>query len=79
MATFYGMDARTVGSLTLNQLYGYMDNIKYVLTDSKEFMKPPPVRLPVLPITRYAERCGVAVPFDVHLDLIKNGVDDDDE
>ena len=53
----------------------YLDNLEYVIPDSKRFGKPPPVRLPALPITRYAERCGVGIPFEVHLDLIKNGVD----
>ena len=75
MAQFYNMDAEAVGRLTFKQLNNYLDNLNYVIPDSKEFGKPPPVRLPVLPITKYAERCGVMIPFDVHLDLIKNGVD----
>ena len=74
MARFYGMDAEAVGNLTLKQFNGYLDNLEYVMhPESKEFGKPPNVTLPELPITRYAVRCGITIPFDVHKDLIQNG------
>ena len=80
MARFYGMDAQTVGRLTLKQLNGYMANIEYVIPAfgmevNKKFMKAPEPELPKLPIVRYAERCGVMIPFEVHLELLKNGLD----
>lgn len=59
--------------MTLKQIRLYFENIPYVDPNSKEFGKPPRIELPAVGLTRYAERCSVTVPFDVHLDLIRNG------
>ena len=74
MAQCYGMDSEAVLKLTLKQYHHYLRMIPYVLPDSTEFGKPPAPTLPDTPLTRYAKRCDVDVPFNVHQELIKKGV-----
>ena len=69
----YGMDLEAIGRLTMRQFNNLLSNVQYVMKDSKEFGKPPPVALPSLPITEYAARCGVIIPRGVHIDLIQKG------
>lgn len=67
------MDAEAVGNLTIPQFNAYLSQIEYVVEDSKNFGKPPDVSLPMLEIVKYAQRCGITIPYDIHLDLVING------
>lgn len=68
------MGPNEVGELTMAQFNMYLSHIQYVSPHSKDFGKQPPApALPKLPILRYAERCSVIVPYEVHKDLITGG------
>ena len=69
----YSMSLTEIQRMTMLQFNAYLMNIEYVIQDSKNFGKPPPVELPRLAITEYAARCGVIVPRAIHIDLIKKG------
>lgn len=73
LARIYGFDAETVSNLTIAQFNAYMQQIEYVVEESKKFGKPPAVELPMLEIVKYARRCSVDIPYDVHLDLLQGG------
>ena len=61
------------GELTMQQFNAMYVNIAYVLPESKNFGDPPDMELPSVSLTRYADRCGVAIPYEVHLDLLSKG------
>ena len=67
------MGPSQVGMLSLRQLTGYLKNIRYVSENSKDCGKPPKPELPILPIVRYAKRCGINIPYEIHRDLLENG------
>lgn len=59
--------------MTMRQFNAFVTNIEYVVKESKNFGKPPAIKLPSLPITKYAARCGVIIPYEIHVDLLKKG------
>jgi hypothetical protein len=64
------MGPQEVGRLTMRQLSHYLANISYVDANLTTFGKPPAMKLPQTKLTRYANRCGVVIPYSVHLDLV---------
>lgn len=67
------MTPAQIGELTMAQFQAYLKQIPYVSMFSDKYGKRPPQALPQIPILRYAERCGIIVPFEVREDLVING------
>ena len=69
----YGFTVHEIQRMTFGQFNAYLSNIEYVVKDSENFGKPPPVELPKLPLVSYAARCSIIIPREIHIDLITNG------
>ena len=69
MAKHYGYDVEGVKRLTFKQVALYMENLPYVLENSKVFGKAPVAEPPPHSLVEFASLCGVVVPYDVRYDL----------
>ena len=68
------MHIHEVSKLTIRQFQVLLVNIPYVSQMSTKFCDPPDVELRSTSLTRYADRCGVDIPRQVHEDLLRNSI-----
>lgn len=71
MSSVYGLRFTEISDLTLTQFNVLLVNIPYVSPMSSKFGDKPEMELESTPLTRYADRCGVDIPREVHLDLLR--------